>query len=109
MKIKKSPKAPRETRSPPINSFPSFIGGVGEKGRGRERAGLRAKDTPNRNKNTIKVFVQIKKTSLARVGEREKTWAATGIEPVTSCTRNRNHTTRPSGRRTKCLLNKELL
>jgi hypothetical protein len=23
--------------------------------------------------------------------------AATGIEPVTSCTRNRNHATRPSG------------
>ena len=28
----------------------------------------------------------------------QKQWAATGIEPVTSCTRSKNHTSRPSGR-----------
>ena len=36
----------------------------------------------------------------------EKTRAATGIEPVTSCTQNRNHTTRPSGLLTLLLTGK---
>ena len=43
-------------------------------------------------------------TLMGRKKERKKKRAVRGIEPLTSCTQNRNHTTRPNGQRNSCII-----